>query len=144
MPEPAAAESGRAPARIAGTPGWRVWGATGLGLVALFVFLALGPADGPAGPVLCLFRRATGVACPACGLTRAAALAAHGRFADSFFLHPALALLAVEALAAWALWAHRLRGGRRFEGWAAPVLVATAVGLVALWLARWIVGGLPS
>jgi hypothetical protein len=124
-------------------PGWRAWGATGLGLVALFVFLALVPGGAADGPVLCLFRRATGVACPACGLTRAAALAARGCFAESFALHPALALLAAEALGGWLLWAHRLRGGRRFAGWGPPVLVATAVALVALWIVRLFAGDLP-
>lgn len=141
MPDRAAAEAGL-PA--AGAPAWRLWGATGLGLVALFVSLAAWePLERP-GPVFCLFRRTTGVACPACGLTRAAALAAHGRFAESFALHPGLPLLALEAVGAWLLWGERLRSGRRrLDRWRTPVLVATVAGLVALWIARLLTGRLP-
>jgi len=97
------------------------------------------------GPVLCLFRRVTGVPCPACGLTRAASLAAHGRFVDAFALHPALPFLALEAGLAWLVWGARLRTGRRLlAGWEMPIVVATALGLVALWLGRVILGSLPT
>lgn len=96
------------------------------------------------GPRLCLFERATGVACPACGLTRAAALAAHGRFAAAVALHPALPILALEAGLAWLVWGARLATGRRLlAGWEAPVALATAAGLVALWLVRLATGTLP-
>jgi len=40
------------------------------------------------GPVLCVFRRATGVPCPSCGLTRSWTATAHGRVRDGFRLHP--------------------------------------------------------
>jgi len=102
------------------------------------------PARDP-GPVLCLFRRATGIACPACGLTRAASLAAHGRFAEAFALHPALPLVAFEAALGWLVWGVRLVTGRRLlAGWLTPVLLGTVAGLVLLWLARLLSGTLPS
>lgn len=121
-----------------------IWGATGCGLVALFVVSGFWSADGAQGPVLCLFRRATGVACPACGLTRAAGLAASGRFAESFAAHPLFGLVAAEFALAWWLWGERLRGrGRDRSRFLAPVILATAALLVLLWVARWATGTLP-
>lgn len=124
--------------------GW-IWGATGCGLVALFVLSAFWSASGAEGPVVCLFRRATGVACPACGLTRAAGLAASGRFAESLAAHPLFALIAAELAAGWWLWGERLRGrGRGASRLVAPAILATAGLLVLLWIARWATGTLPS
>jgi len=40
------------------------------------------------GPVLCIFRRATGQPCPSCGLTRSWTATAHGRLDDGFRMHP--------------------------------------------------------
>jgi hypothetical protein len=40
------------------------------------------------GPVLCIFRRATGQPCPSCGLTRSWTAVAHGRLDDGFRMHP--------------------------------------------------------
>lgn len=124
--------------------GW-IWGATGCGLVALFVFSGFWSAGGAEGPVFCLFRRATGLACPACGLTRAAGLAASGRFAESFAAHPLFALIAAEVAAGWWLWGERLRGRDRAAArFVAPAILATALLLVALWIGRWAAGTLPS
>ena len=39
-------------------------------------------------PVLCPFRRATGLPCPGCGLTRALVCVAHGRIGESLAYHP--------------------------------------------------------
>jgi hypothetical protein len=95
--------------------------------------------------VLCAFRRATGLACPACGLSRAAALFAHGRFAESLAVHPAFPLLALEAGLAWLLWGERLATGRRrLERWTAPILLATVAALLLLWIVRWWTGRLPA
>jgi hypothetical protein len=124
--------------------GWRTWGATGLGLVALLVCLAFWDPEAEPGPRLCLFQRLTGVACPACGLTRAAALAAHGRWGAAVSLHPALPVIALEGGAAWLVWGLRLATGRRLLArWGAPVALATAAGLVLLWLVRLLGGSLP-
>jgi len=43
---------------------------------------------------LCPFRAATGKPCPLCGLTRAIALATHGRWRDAFRMNPAWPLFA--------------------------------------------------
>jgi len=121
-----------------------VWGATGLALVALFVaFRFLGP-NGPAGPDLCLFHLATGLACPACGMTRAAAALARGDLAASFRLHPLFVLVAAELALAWLLWGRSLLGRplpRRALGIAA---LSTAALLVAVWAFRLAAGTLPS
>ncbi|MFN7942277.1 MAG: DUF2752 domain-containing protein [Thermoanaerobaculia bacterium] len=122
-----------------------LWGAAGILLVAFFVALGFWDAAAHPGPDLCLFHRATGVACPACGLTRAAAALARGEFAASFRLHPALLVVAAEVGIAWLLWGERLlTGRRRFAGSSTVVLLATAGGLVLLWLVRWALGILPS
>ena len=133
------------PAAPGARAGRWLWGATGLALVALAVFAASWDLAAHPGPVLCAFRRATGLACPACGLTRAAALAARGQFAAAFSAHPLFALLAVEAAGAWLLWGERVfTGRRRGERWAAPLLLATAALLLAVWLARLGAGRLPG
>jgi hypothetical protein len=122
-----------------------LWGATGLGLVALFVVSGFWSTAGADGPIFCLFRRASGIACPGCGLTRAAGLAASGRFTESFATHPLFVLIAAEIAAGWWLWGERLRGrGERAARLVAPAVVATATLLVLIWLARFASGTLPS
>lgn len=51
------------------------------------------------GPVICPFRRLTGLPCPGCGLTRSWVYLAHGRWHDGFAAHP-FGLLALGAAAA--------------------------------------------
>jgi len=36
----------------------------------------------------CVFKNATGIACPSCGATRSVLLLAHGNFASAFMLNP--------------------------------------------------------
>ncbi len=40
------------------------------------------------GPVICPFRRLTGLPCPGCGLTRSWVYLAHGQWSDSLSAHP--------------------------------------------------------
>ena len=121
-----------------------IWGATGLLLVALFVSLRFAGPGAPPGPDLCLFHRATGVACPACGLTRAAAALSRGELAESIRLHPLLVLVAAELALAWLLWGRSLFGRplpRRALGLAT---LSTAALLVVVWAIRLATGTLPS
>lgn len=52
------------------------------------------------GPIICPFRRMTGLPCPGCGLTRSWVYLAHGRWSDSWAAHPfgVVAVLAAIAL----------------------------------------------
>jgi hypothetical protein len=56
----------------------------------------------PNPPVLCHFRRFTGMPCPTCGSTRAGMAAFEGRFADAIAFNPFMCAAAVVALA-WAV-----------------------------------------
>ena len=102
-------------------------------LVALAIVLAwLVPARALAsGPVLCPFRRATGLPCPACGLSRSWTAALTGHLAASVRFHP----LGLPALALAGAYAARLdeRAGGRVARSAWPALAA---GWLAVWVAR--------
>lgn len=107
------------------------------GLLALGTAFVLGPGVAD-GPVLCPFRRLTGLECPACGLTRSWVHLVHGDVAASASSHPfGLVLLAGLALLAVLV----VRARRRAEP--APVvetlLRRPAVLVVA---ALWAVWGL--
>ena len=81
-------------------------------------------------PVICPFRRATGLPCPACGLTRSWQAAAHLRLGDSVGDHP---LGAVTLLSAVAIALDKGDGTPRL---AQRRDVQLSAG--ALWLATWL------
>lgn len=65
-------------------------------------------------PVVCGFRRLTGVSCPGCGLTRSFVYAAHGHPLDAFRMNPfgPIGFLFVAAqvpIRAFRLWRPRVR-----------------------------------
>ena len=125
----------------------RYWWATGLGLVALFIALAFWDPALRGGPDLCLFHHITGLACPACGLTRAAAALTKGRFVEAWGWHPLAAPLGFEVLAAWLLWGTALRDRERallLARVAPRVALLTGAMLLAVWIVRWTMGTLPS
>ena len=82
--------------------------------------------------------------CPGCGMTRAATLLLHGRFAESFAMHP----LVVPIIASWAMIAltttlATLRDGVPWAAWhtrsgrfAAIATVLVYVALAVLWALR--------
>lgn len=103
-------------------------------MAAAFAFTPAGMAD---GPTLCVFRIATGLPCPACGLTRSWVHMAHlelgqawmfNAFGPLFFVLTVVAVLVAVAV---------LVSGR--SGWAAPLMSRRVqrVGLVvvAVWFA---------
>ncbi len=100
---------------------------------------------GDDGPTLCPFAILTGVACPGCGMTRAAASLVRGDFGTAGSYHPMVFLIAVLGLGAWA-WYLMRRSGR-----AGPlptrtvnmVLIATGVMLLGVWAVRFATGTLP-
>ncbi len=107
------------------------------GLLAVGAVVAGSLSDG-----LCLFRACTGLACPGCGMTRAAGRLVGGDVAGSLVMHPLLLpLLAVAGI--WGVeWAVRRRtGGRPVVG---PRLgIALAVAIPVVWLLRLGLGLLP-
>ena len=108
---------------------------------ALFAPTLLRP--GAHGPVLCPFRRVTGVWCPTCGMTRAFAWMAHGDLHQSVRYHPLAPVLLIEAaVGAMLLWyRHRTRQARGNSP-LLPVpllrglIVANALLLLAVWVIR--------
>ncbi|TNM38439.1 DUF2752 domain-containing protein [Nocardioides albidus] len=68
-------------------------GVAGLGVACL-----LSPEHIEDGPVVCPFRRLTGLPCPGCGLTRSWVYAAHGWWREAFTAHLFGPLLAAVVL----------------------------------------------
>ena len=123
------------------------WWATGFGLVALSLALAFWDPATAGGPVLCLFHRATGIFCPACGMTRAAAALAHGELVTAMRWHPLLVPLAAEAGVLWLAWGVALREGSRLEALrrlAPRLAIANGLLLLVVWLVRLTNGTLPA
>ena len=90
------------------------------------------------GPVLCPFRRATGVSCPSCGLTRSWTAVAHGRFADGFRFHP----LGPPAFVGAALLSLAPRRWlERIPPYPEQVIPAFVTLWIAVWLIRLVLGG---
>ena len=98
------------------------------------------------GPTICPFALTTGIACPGCGMTRAAAQLFRGDFGAAMTLHPLVPAIALLGLGGW-IWFWLRRTGR-----AQPmssrvlngILISTLIALVAVWIARLAMGGLPD
>jgi hypothetical protein len=69
------------------------------------------------GPVLCPFRRITGVWCPGCGMTRAFGWLAHGDLHQSLRYHPLALLLLIEGVIGAAYLFYRRRAHRSDPPW---------------------------
>lgn len=93
----------------------------------------------------CVYRRATGIPCPGCGLTRAASRLAHGDLAGAVRAHPLGPVLALEGLVGWLLWGAWAAGRLRAPGPARVEAVALfhLALLVCVWLGRAATGTLP-
>jgi hypothetical protein len=86
------------------------------------------------GPILCPFRRVTGLPCPTCGLSRSWSALLHGRIQESVAFHPLgpLTLLAAVALL--------FRADVRVPGLAERLKSPAMAGpLVGGWVAVWVV-----
>ena len=108
-------------------------GAAGLATVALL--------SSDDGPVLCPFRRITGIPCAGCGLTRCAGELARFDVAGAFGVHPLGPVVLAQLVVVLALWL--VRPERVRERWVVPLVVANGVALFAVWLVRIATGDIP-
>jgi hypothetical protein len=121
-----------------------VWLISGLASAAALLWILH---FGPGGDVsICLFRSWTGVACPACGMTRAVSALLSGSLGEMISLHPLAPLVLLEAAIAWTGWGISLAVRRRGldEAMLAQLLAANALLFVMVWLIRLVNGTLPS
>jgi len=100
--------------------------------IALLLPLAVGAEDLPSF-TFCVFRRITGLDCPACGMTRAFLWAGRGQWSKAFAAHPAGPLVWL-----WSVWKFLLSGVRLSAGKPEPPLslwppLSGAILLVILW-----------
>ncbi len=123
---------------------WLAW--LGAGAALALAWAALAAPHTATGEPLCALRRAAGLACPTCGVTRALTLLAHGAWRGSLALHPWAVALALQAVAAWAVWAAWLAGRLRSrpDRWIPHALAANLAAFALLWLARLATGTLPG
>ncbi len=113
-------------------------GRLGLSAATIGAGVLLAPFLPSAGPTLCPFALATGVACPLCGLTRSTTLLLQGEVEASVVLHPLTLPTLAALVAAWAWW-DRPETGRSNTVKAAAI----AAAFTAVWIARWATGALP-
>ncbi|HUG08314.1 MAG TPA: DUF2752 domain-containing protein [Acidimicrobiia bacterium] len=97
------------------------------------------------GPTVCPFALATGMACPGCGMTRAAGQLLRGDFAAAIAYHPLVPAVALLATVGWAWFVLRRTGqvqpmsNRMLNG----VLMVLLIALIAVWVTRLATGSLP-
>jgi len=123
--------------------GWRDRSITAAPLLGVAALLAIEPTDD--GPTICPIAWLTGVACPGCGMTRAAAALLRGDVALALDYHPLIPLIAALVIAGWAWWLVRRTGRVK------PIpnrvvslgLIGIGVSLTAVWLLRFASGTLP-
>ena len=112
------------------------------GVAAAVAIVSVDGGDGD-GVVLCPLRRCTGAYCPGCGGSRAAASLVRGDVVGAWQRHPYVVLLALQVVVLGAL---ALDG--RGRGWirrhAVALTVVNAMGMVALWVVRLVLGDVPG
>lgn len=117
----------------------------GGGVVAFAAAFAFSPEGIEDGPVLCPFRRLTGLPCPGCGLTRSWVYAAHGWWREAFLAHPfgLVALGVVLGLAAMLLLARvRRTRGPDLDRWVRhPVVLTVAAAWLGFAVVRMLLSG---
>ncbi|MBA3361797.1 MAG: DUF2752 domain-containing protein [Acidimicrobiia bacterium] len=114
--------------------------AVGFGVGALAVSTASDD-----GPTLCPFALITGIACPGCGMTRAAGRLLRGDMAGAIDYHPLVLLLLVLAVAGgvWYVGYRRQRWRPLSSQRLNLGLVAVGAAFLSVWLARLASGTLP-
>lgn len=120
--------------------------ALAVGLPTAAVAIALWDPSTNGGPPLCPFRGLTGVACPGCGLTRAAGAFFRGRWGEAVEIHPLIVLVVAQLTLLWAFAVYvRHRGlAQSPQRWALPLLGLNAALFIAVWLVRLATGSLDT
>ncbi len=116
-------------------------------LIAPLVGVALLSIFAPSedGPTICPFALCTGMACPGCGMTRAASSLIRGDLDGALGYHPLVLVVGAQMMLGWVWFALRRAGrvqplsNRSLN----VILTATAVALLAVWVARLLTGTLP-
>ncbi|MGI9609316.1 MAG: DUF2752 domain-containing protein [Acidimicrobiia bacterium] len=112
-----------------------------IGVAALIV---ASPSDD--GPTVCPFALCTGMACPGCGMTRAASQLIRGDFGAAIGYHPLVPIIGLQLLGGW-VWYLLRRSGRvkpLSNRTLNIVLIGTAVALVSVWALRMALDSLPA
>jgi hypothetical protein len=111
--------------------------------VAAITLATITPSD--ASPTICGFANCTGIACPGCGMMRAAGELIRGNLIAALRYHPLVLLVVAELLGAWTIWAAHQAGWIRWQHrrWVDVVIGGTAVLLVIVWIARLVAGTTP-
>jgi hypothetical protein len=113
--------------------------------VAVVGALALAPAVED-GPTICPIALCTGVACPGCGMTRAATRLIRGDLGTALTFHPLIPAVALLAIGGW-VWFILRRAGRvppPSRALVNGILIVVAIALVGVWIARLLSGTLPA
>jgi Protein of unknown function (DUF2752) len=100
---------------------------------------------GEDGLTMCPFALCTGMACPGCGMTRAASNLIRGDLTTALSYHPLVPLAAAMSLAGW-IWYLLRRSGRTGpmpSRWLNAILIGSGVMLLGVWVARALTGSLP-
>jgi hypothetical protein len=115
---------------------------TTIAIVVASALFFLGP--GERSP--CLVLAATGVPCPGCGMTRAAASLLRGEWTAMWRFHPLAPFVTVQAVVVWAYWGWMVfaRRERVDETVLFRLLVINSVLLGLVWFARLFMGSLPG
>lgn len=111
--------------------------------IAVFLLAVASPSDD--GPTICPFALFGGIACPGCGMTRAASHLVKGDIGAALTYHPLVPLVALMAAAGWAWFVLRSSGRVKPMSQRALdlILIGSAVALVAVWVGRLATGTLP-
>lgn len=111
--------------------------------VAVFLLAVASPSDN--GPTICPFALLGGIACPGCGMTRAASHLVKGDIGAALTYHPLVPLATLMVAAGWAWFVLRLTGRVKPmpQRTLNLVLIGSAVALVAVWVGRLATGTLP-
>jgi hypothetical protein len=115
-----------------------LWAAVAVAVVPAVALVGLGSFRVPS----CLFRAATGVACPSCGATRAFEALAHGDLATALCMNPLVVIGSLAFVVGGLLAPVWQRCGGRVPDLRGviPVRVGLAAALLCNWVYLWVRG----